>query len=285
MDNEHCSPKASGNKSCLNLTMLTLVAKLYNETHTDKIEIGKSKRELLKSLQAKMEPACGDSSSCWIEQPFIKNTSVYDKISKAFRPKKPEAWNKNKREWLNTYDILNVMKQYEEKDITYKFVGVFPVDFASKNTSTGVCIVQEMCQLNLQTLWKQKIKKIGIIFNTDRHDESGSHWNSLFIGLNPKSKNFGIFFYDSIGTSPPKEISIFMRVMKKELESLHPKYKHTLHFDVNKIRRQFKGTECGMFSMLFQIMMLKYKFDDVCRNMGYDDDVWQFRSILYRPHN
>ena len=35
----------------------------------------------------------------------------------------------------------------------------------------------------------KKINKIGIIFNLDKHDESGSHWVSMFINIKE-----GIFF-------------------------------------------------------------------------------------------
>ena len=32
-----------------------------------------------------------------------------------FRPVMPKKWLSNHREWLNTYDIENVLNQYEKK--------------------------------------------------------------------------------------------------------------------------------------------------------------------------
>jgi hypothetical protein len=287
----YCSPQAINSKNkdgvtCFNYETLVLIARLYNNTHKDKIEISskRSKKKLWNAINNKMKPICGSKKeNCWIDQPFVKTTPKYDKIEKLFKPLKPESWNKNPTEWLNTYDILDVMKQYEEADKTFKFVGVFPIDFASKNAHSGQCVVNEMCQLNLKHEWNKGIRKIGIVFNTDDSKGSGEHWNSAFIGLNPKGKNFGIFFYDSVAMNPQRELSVFMKKMKKELEELHPKYKDKIEYRINKIRRQYKGTECGIFSTLFQILMLNHKYDEICNNMGRDDEVNQFRNILYRP--
>jgi hypothetical protein len=287
----YCSPKAIKEKkkdgiTCFNYETLVLIAQLYNNSHSDKIEIGtkKTKKKLWNAINDKMKPVCGSKKeNCWIDQPFVQATPKYDKLKTSFKPKKPESWEKNPREWLNTFDILDVMKQYEEADKTFHFIGVFPIDFASKNSASGQCIVNEMCKLNLKDEWHKGIRKIGVVFNTDDSKSSGSHWLGCHIGLNPKSKNFGIYFYDSVGMNPQKEIVVFMKQMKKELEELQPKYKDKIEYRINKVRKQYKGTECGMFSCLFQILMLKHKYDDICNNMGKDDEVNQFRDILYRP--
>jgi hypothetical protein len=284
---KYCSPKVRNTFSCFNYEMLILLARLYNNAYpNDKIHIPKkkNKKTLWNALDEKMKPKCGQSNeACWINQPFVKDPRYKQKLEENFRPVKPSSWDYNPREWLNTYDILNVMKQYEEGDSSYAFIGVFPVDFAAKNSSTGVCIVQEMCQLNLKQEWDKGIRKIGIVFNLDKHDESGSHWTTCFIGIDPKRRNYGVYYYDSVASSPPKEILKFMKEKKNELTQLHPKHAAKMEFKINKVRRQYKGTECGVFSMLFQIMMLNHKYDDVCKNMGYDDDVVKFRNILYRP--
>ena len=282
-DNRHCAPKVDRkNETCLSYEMLILLANLYNNSHSDKIEIvaKKNKKTLWKALQDKLRNTCGNNEACWIEQPWVRNK---EKLEENFRPKKPSSWNKNPNEWLNTYDIQDVMKQYEENDKVFYFVGVFPVDFAAMNASRGTCIVQEMCQLDLKDCWSRGIKKIGVVFNLDKHDQSGSHWVGLYIGLNPRSKNFGVYYYDSVAMNPPKEIAKFMKEKQKELERLHPKCRDKIELQVNKKRRQYKNSNCGIFSMLFVIMMLKNKFSLVQEKMGRDDDVQKYRDILYRP--
>ena len=285
----YCAPSIKSNRSkqsCLSRDMLLLITKMYNQTHKEKIAYDKSftHKMLWNNINNMMKPTCGNNEACWIDQKFIKNAPIATKLEKSFRPKKPESWNTNAHEWLNTYDILNVMKQYEDSNKSFKFIGVFPIDFASK-TSSGSCVVQEMCKLDLKSLWKQKVKKVGIVFNTDDSKGEGEHWISVYIGLNPKSKNFGVFFYDSVAMSPPHEVVKFMKNVFQELKDLHTKHGDKVQQKVNKIRKQWKNFSCGLYSMLFIISMLKSSFDDVCVVMGNDDDVEKFRDILYRPNN
>jgi hypothetical protein len=284
----YCSPQVEANAkqsgTCFSLEYLRLVAHMYNRHHDDKIDTSKkkTKKQLWSELNKRLKNKC-DNEACWLEQPFFKESKEHNKIEKRFRPKKPHSWYKNPNEWLNTYDILDVMKQYELRDKTYNFVGVFPIDFASKNSLSSSCVSQEMCNLVLADQWKKGIKKVGVVFNTDKSTGSGQHWISLFIGLDPKKKNFGVYFYDSVASNPPREVRQFMKKMAAELQSLHPKYKANIEVKSNKIQKQFKDSNCGIFSILFQIMMFKSRFDDVCENMGKDDDVQRFRDVLYRP--
>jgi len=295
MPPQFCSPLASETQdikeSCLNYDMLVLLARLYNSKQSqndlDKIQIPKRKSagKLWKALQAKLDPVCGKvGESCWVEQPFVKSSPHYDKITKMYRPKKPLAWYKEERKWLNTYDIQDVMTQYAEADPSFKFVGVFPADFAARAyPGSDTCIVNQMCKLDLGALWASKVKTVGVVFNTDDSKSPGQHWVSLFVGLNPRGKNFGVFFYDSVANAPQKEFASFMETMRKQLETLHPKNVNKIRVEHNKVQRQYKNYDCGVFSMLFLISMLKRKFEDVCEGMGYDDDVAKFRDILYRP--
>ena len=64
-----------------------------------------------------------------------------------------------------------------------------------------MCIYPEICNLNLQSM-KNKVKYIGIIFNTDYHYEPGSHWVCVFIDID---KNI-FFFFDSTGDECQDEI-------------------------------------------------------------------------------
>lgn len=287
---DHCAPIASpkGN-SCVPYETLLLIAQLYNSKYDDKITIPKRKSHaaLWKSLQKKLASTCNAQSgeSCWIEMPFIRDSGKYDEVSKYYRPKKPISWYKEKRKWLDTYDIQNVMQQYQEADKSFKFVGVFPSDFATRLQFPGVdrCVMQEMCDINLSELWKQKKKSLAVVLNTDDSHGNGEHWVAVFVGLEPRRKNYGVFFYDSVANQPQKEFTDFMNEMRGQLIALHPKRVDKLEVRWNKIQRQRKNFDCGVFSMLFHINMLKLGFDDVCKKMGDDDQVAKYRDILYRP--
>jgi len=292
----HCSPLADSKvksrakiHSCVPYDTLLLIAKLYNAKYEDKIEIPKRKSQskLWKALQQRLKSVCetNNAESCWIEQPFVKGTSKYDQIAKWYRPKKPTSWYSEERKWLNTYDIMNVMQQYADADPSMEFVGVFPCDFAARPyPGVNRCVVQEMCDVDLKRLWATgKKKSLAVVFNTDDSKGQGQHWVATFVGFDPRRRNFGVFFYDSVANPPQKEFIEFMNEMRQQLEALHPKHKKKIAFAWNKVQRQRKNYDCGVFSMLFLIHMIKNKFEDVCKKMGNDDQVAKYRDILYRP--
>ena len=122
------------------------------------------------------------------------------------------------------------MKQYEDKYKNFKMIGVFPIDFRTKLGPT--CVSPIMCKLSISDLIKNKKNKLGFVFNLDKHYQSGSHWTSMFINLNNKSKNFGAFYYDSVGNKPPREIFDFIKILQKQSKKV---FNTNLPFKYNKI--------------------------------------------------
>ena len=134
--------------------------------------------------------------------PFINQTDDYEMKKNTFRPRKPDEWYEDKYTWLDTYNILDIMTQYQFKYDNFMFLGAFPIDFASSDY-LGKCIVQEMCDINLKKLLNKNINSFGVIFNLDKHNEPGSHWVGSYCSFNPKNENYGIYFYDSYASGPP----------------------------------------------------------------------------------
>jgi hypothetical protein len=212
-----CSPdKDTGKYTCYNHKNLKDIAKNYNKSNNkDLINTSLSKKKLWKAIKDLNFTECGDSEYCWLKQNYMKINDNINSFKENFRPEKPSEWNNNPHMWLNTYDILHVMNQYQDKYKNFKFMGVFPIDFAVKTKSISInttnentgntentgnsCISPIMCKLNLFELKLQKKNRLGIIFNLDKHNESGSHWVSMFVNFNPRHKDYGIYYYDSIG--------------------------------------------------------------------------------------
>jgi len=96
--------------------------------------------------------------------------------------------------------------------------------------------------------------KIGIIFNTDTHYKSGEHWISLFINI----KDQDIFFFDSTGDPPPKEIAAFMKRVQDQGMQLNPPRKFKID-STEGIEHQYGNTECGVYSLYFIVHMLENK--------------------------
>lgn len=284
-ENQHIYERTS---SCFNKNELLIIAMKYNDAKPTKkipLKVNKkkiTKKALLEHLNARLKV----HESQWPDMDFMKVTSkeTRDKLQKAFRPQKPKSWYVNDREWLNTYDLLNVMHQYEAHYKTFKFLGVHPIDFAYKTSAaSSTCISPQLCNFNLKQFIKAEYNQVGVIFNLDKHNEPGSHWVLLYIALKPHMNNFGCYFIDSNSTDTPKEIVFFMQNVKRQIDNFYgSRVSNRFVVMENRKRFQYKDTECGMFSMYFLIQFLKkHKFEDIINQDIQDDAVHRFRSIYY----
>ena len=272
-----CSPSVKNPRlTCYSKEDLETIAKEYNKYYSDeKINCrGKNKAQLWHEIKKKLSNQC-NQEWCWIDQNFI-NRSKARKIAKStFRPKMPENWKKNKYAWLATDDINNVMEQYENQYPDFIFLGAVPID----------CQTLSFCQLyrfNLPKLYRNGIKRIGIVFNLDYHYQSGSHWVAVFIDL---KDHCDITFYDSYGKKPYKLIDNFMNKVYQDCQKI-PELKGKVTMDYNKKRHQYGYSECGIYSQHYLIQRLKGKSLKQATNKKIPDKVMnEMRKYLYRNTN
>jgi len=274
--------------TCLTKSELSSIAK---ETVKDTLPLNLNKKQLYKKVKATMKPKCGknNNETCWLEN---VSHSTKEKLSNAYRPRKPKAWLLNPRTWLNTYDILHVMMQYEDRYKNFKFLGVHPIDFADKD-SVGRCVGDNLCNFSIKSLLEKGKKRFGMVLNLDDHRGDGYHWVAMFCVFDPNcasaKTNFGIYYYDSVADKPDSHNSKrytmrFMKEVESQVQRLYPESKKSFEVRYNKVRKQFKGTECGVFSQVFITQMLKnLSFDYICDHMPRDDDVQKLRDIIYSP--
>tara|TARA_B110000305_G_C19315494_1_gene576201 strand:+ start:170 stop:1036 length:867 start_codon:yes stop_codon:yes gene_type:complete len=285
MESLSCSPKTRLDKvqTCYSLSQLKKIAKNYNKSRPDKINLNLSKKDLWENLMKKNFDTCANNEYCWLKQNFMNLNSNLSNYKESFRPEKPKEWESEPNKWLNTYNILNVIKQYEDKYKKFKFIGVFPIDFRTKNGNT--CVSPEMCSIDVKDLIKKDKKKLGFVFNLDKHWQAGSHWTSLYINLDNKSKNYGAYYYDSIGNKPPNEVTDFIKVIKKQISKLDSKNNNNKKFTFthNNIEHQKNGSECGMFSIYFLDKCLKNtSFNNFINNKKLNDDlVFNYRDKYF----
>lgn len=202
------------------------------------------------TLRARVEEKLGVQPNK--EYSFLMATPLSDSekesLAKQYlRPKMPEDWNKDPDQWLDSTNIEAVMKQYEEANPKFEFLGPFPIDFAHPDPYAkggNQCLIEEMCELNLTNFFNHGKQYIGIIYNLDPHYKGGSHWVANFVDI-PGHKTY---YFDSYGMEPPKPVQTFM----KWLTTQDPKMK----LFYNSRRFQFQGSECGMYSLYFIIRML-----------------------------
>jgi hypothetical protein len=250
----NCSPAikkhAFSKGSCLTHKVLQRLKTEYNKDHPENPIRASENDAIWHELKNRLTDC--EKEDCWLK--LIDDTVMRKKIDEyIFAPDHPPDWNENPTEWLSNFDILEVLLQYEEAHPNFKFIGPSPIDWNYKPAKkSGKCVTQEMCDFDLGALKKQGKTKIGIVFNLDKHNESGSHWVSLFIDL----ENPFILFFDSAGDIIPDEILQFIN------EKVVPQGKAygipflPFKIDRNPKEHQYENTECGMYSLYFLIAML-----------------------------
>ena len=274
--------------SCLTLRELKAVGQAYNSQHSASPipkKLFANKKLLWGALSDHFKSLCRSDGKeeCWVQH-LPDSTAEIRALKKAnFRPVKPNRWYSNQNEWLNTYDILLVMQQYDKQYKDFRFVGVFPRDFAKKYDGVN-CISKEMCGLVQQHPLPstRQHKNLGFVFNHDMHNQPGSHWVALFCSFDKTSKKYGAFYYDSVARDPKAEVMQFMAELKRM--SGDPEFK----LEFNSHRRQYRNTECGIFAMHFLISCLEAdkskSYNDIVKGFGTDDEISALRDILYTPN-
>jgi len=266
--------KSATSESCFTIEALRKIADKWNTTHPDmSIEYNDmtTGKYLWSAINNVMKAQC-NNEVCWIKQDFIKNSSLYNQLLKNFKPIMPDVWKEKPTEWLDTYNIQNVMTQYEKKFPNYEFIGPVPMDF-DKKVEFGQCVVDELCKINLRKLLDNGKNNIGIVFNLDDHDQGGSHWVALHCSINDGA----IYYWDSYAMKPDKEVVILMKRLKTQGAQIG----HNLKIRINNQRHQYKTSECGMYCIYFLTSLLEGKtFNNIIKNI-VDDDTMNSKRLQF----
>ena len=231
----------------------------------------------LRSSRRELEGALGcrpGDEQCLVRKSWLNAKEKEQIENSSFRPKMPSEWKTNMSTWLSDEDIRKVMKQYEEAYPEFKFLEVAPIDFSAPDPykkDNKTCVVDSYCNIDLAKLRDEGKRKIGAIFNLDPHYKGGSHWVGLFIDLDAEE----VSYFDSYGLPPPGQIARLMRSLTLQDGSLR--------LQSNGRRFQYKGSECGVYSMVFILSMLTgEKFKTFVKHPISDDKVQSMRRFLYR---
>jgi hypothetical protein len=272
-------------ESCFTIDALRKIASKWNATHPNMlIEYNEftSGKKLWRSISNAMSAKC-TNEVCWLKQDFIKETPLANELLKNFKPFMPKKWETNPREWLNTIDIRDVMNQYEVKHPDFEFIGPVPMDFDSR-VGFGQCVVNELCNISLKSLLDKGKHKLGVVFNLDKHTESGSHWVAMWAQLsNPGGDISGnsageICYWDSYGMRPNPEVVKLMNRLKEQAQELEK----PVIIKVNKKRHQYKNTECGVYCIYFLTSFLEGRqFEDIVGNIIDDDKMFEKRKDFF----
>jgi len=279
---EKCAPsKTYKDGSCFTLKSLKKIAESYNiKNPISKIKISDDKEALVKELENRMKDTCSDQT-CWLRTDFVKAMNDEEIENNTFRPTGPD----NKKEWLSTTDINNVVSQYQEKFKDFLFLGAVPADFLELE-------VLGIKDLDFHELNKEGKNKIGMVINLDESWKSGSHWVALYANLDKNQ----IYYFDSFGKKPYKRTKKFINkiftYMYKNKYKKNPRINDIIKggasikdFDVkyNSKQHQFNNTECGVYSMNFIIRLVRGEtFDEITNNITKDAEMNKCRDSYFR---
>lgn len=232
--------------TCYDRQGLMTMKKLWNTRHPDAKILENTERGIWNAFKTNLRDVC-NSEKCWLRQEFAKNNLSKDLAVYTFAPEAPIKWRLNPNEWLSSVDIEKVMKQYENKHDDFVFLGPSPIDFDTRIMG-NTCVWTDICNLSIANMIAHNKFKLGMIFNTDPHYLSGSHWISLFVDLKKKF----VFFFDSTGDKPPKEIEQLITRIIAQSTGAGLK----LNLFINDKPHQKGDTECGMYSLYMIIGLL-----------------------------
>jgi hypothetical protein len=266
-----CSPSVNKEgkfKTCYSKESLLKIANELKKNSKLKLKLeNKTKKQLWDFIQKNFSSTCKKKEDCWKNQYLVKKLND-QKINKyTFKPDYPNEWKKNKYTWLNTYDILRVMKQYEDKYDDFKFLGVVPSDCPTK-------IHCELSNIDIKSLKKKNINKIGLVYNLDVSTGPGTHWVGIYID----NINNEIDYYDSYGSEPTKLINDFIYNLKNKY--IKSGYKPSVIF--NDKRHQYGGSECGMYSINFLLERLNgVNMYEIYKRNITDKKMNDLRKLIY----
>jgi hypothetical protein len=270
--------KSATDESCFTIEALRKIADKWNETnHNMQIQYNDSTtgKTLWSSINNVMRAKC-NNEVCWIKQDFIKDSSLSRELIKNFKPMMPKKWEDKPTEWLNTLDIRDVMNQYEVKFPEFEFIGPVPMDFDAK-VGFGQCVIDELCKISLKSLLDKGKKQIGVVFNLDKHTQSGSHWVAMHCTLDNPSLG-EICYWDSYGIKPNPEVVVLMDRLKTQGAELG----YNIKIKINNIRHQYKNSECGVYCIYFLTSLLEGKtFEDIIKNIISDDKMNDKRNDFF----
>ena len=264
-----CHPRLKGkHDECLSDERLYELSRAYNMPSSIQ---GKTQIRQWLTRRARCK-----TERCLIEKAPIDQGKKKYLLRRYYRPKMPNEWKSDPDQWLDSNNISDVMKQYEEAYPHFKFYGANPIDFAAPDpyneqaAAENKCLNEDICKLNLKDLLKRGKTHLGFVYNLDPSNKGGSHWIASFTDI-PGHKTY---YFDSYGIKPPAQISRFMRSMTLQDDQMKLAY--------NARRFQHGDTECGMYSLYFLIRMLEGDdFKKFCRRAPRDGEMLALRKWLF----
>ena len=275
-----CHPKKTRKKnvhkindSCYDDKTILLLRDEWNKKNVNNKIVSTDINDIWIKLKEKIMNCTNEL--CWLDK-LVDSIKQKELKKKNFAPIAPlDEWKKYNN-WLSSTEFNEIMEQYMEVYPEFLYLGPSPIDF--DKIVNGKCIWPTLCNLDVIKEKQNGKTKFGIVLNLDTNDGGGSHWVAMFIDLNKKF----IFYFESTGSTMPKEVKTLMDRVVKQCNSIGIKLKR---MDNMKIRHQYGKSECGMYCLYFIITLLEEtntpeKFLDK-NNRIPDSEMIKLRDIYF----
>jgi hypothetical protein len=277
--NKHCSPfKKNLPYSCLSHTGIHKIAKALNKIKGINVTYkGLSDKELYDNICNAIQNNFNcKTEACWLNiRKLMNNLSKKDAeyFRKHFRPQMPKDIIKDYTEWISNFDIEAVINQYHEDLPDFHFYGAVPIDFRK-------CSVSELCNIDLGKHIDRGEHKIGMVFNTDESDQPGKHWISMYVDILGKNLGGdpGIYFFDSFGTNPMKEVKELINKFQEQGKQ------RNIEFVVSNNDKSYQNNSfsCGFYCLHFMEHMIKdTPFQQYLKSGLNDKKMIEYRRQCY----
>lgn len=271
------NPDKNNDITCYTNDHLKKFKNLWNARHKDDPITETEPAKIWEALRQRFAEVC-NTEKCWMRQKFASGKLSYDITKYTFAPEAPKSWSSNPNEWLSNFDIIKVMKHFENYHKDFSFIGPSSIDFDTK-IMEDECVWEELCRFDLQKHLAKRKKKIGIIFNTDPHTKDGEHWVSVFIDMTARPEPF-LFYFDSNGDPVKNEISIFAnRVIDQGY-----RIGTNINFYQNHPKEHQQGeTECGVYClyMITELLSGRKKYNYFLENNIPDEEMEKLRKVFF----
>lgn len=292
-----------------------------------KMELWRALNARMRDRCARLGGVGGAQEGCWVDTLRLDDET---EPAQDLRSPKPEKWYANPRMWLNNFDIEDVMEQYAaEPAFQYHFLGVYPMDFADIYTELNDLrwshlTRQDRCKYigmitNLDdhdepgshwTSFFAVLDPTMPSFGAYYYDSVSMpptkeikefmvklmvktlvHWLTSRISSSDLAKISAYPFEKYNGV----EIKAFTRALTDIVRAYPTGVKDLLPYpfklEYNTHQHQYKNTECGIFSMVYQVRWLEAlkadratTFDRVVQHKMRDDEIHRFRDVFFRPN-
>jgi hypothetical protein len=274
-----------GDSLCSETSIISKMHEIVMDTNSSNIS-NKTKLTDDDALNIAKEITGCKTEACVMNNEYITKhigkKSASDNLLKNFKPRGP--WDS--QNWLSNFDIDSVLKQYSIKFKNFKTITCQMIDFNLKKTELSFDKNYLDCLSGDQTCF-------GAVINTDPSGESGQHWFCVFFDF--RNDNITLEYYNSSGTTPPMEISLYMNDLVNKItkdittyKNIPDKYriyknKNVKFIKVATTEHQFDSYSCGVYSLYYIICRLNdIKWEYFAEYRTPDEFMHHFRTFIFR---